>query len=71
MPGEKENPKDWRTVCGLAYAGWRFSRHVSTEGFPVDSLCRNCFGEVANSKEEEAVEKDDSSSSSSGSSSGD
>ena len=41
--GVDENPLDWRTRCGYCYSGWRFSRHESTEGFPPDALCRNCF----------------------------
>ena len=41
--GLDENPLDWRTRCGYCYSGWRFSRHESTEGFPPDALCRNCF----------------------------
>ena len=37
------NPSEWRTLCGLAFAGWRFSRHASVESFPPDSICKNCF----------------------------
>ena len=41
------NPSEWRTLCGLAYAGWRFSRHMSAETFPPDALCKNCFVQEA------------------------
>ena len=37
------NPSEWRTLCGLAFAGWRFTRHASVESFPPDSICKNCF----------------------------
>ena len=37
------NPSEWRTLCGLAFAGWHFSRHASVEPFPPDSICKNCF----------------------------
>ena len=53
------NPSEWRTLCGLAFAGWRFSRHASVDAFPPDVVCKNCF------QQQPSTAVDDSSSSSS------
>ena len=53
------NPSEWRTLCGLAFAGWRFSRHASVDAFPEDVICKNCF------QQQPSAAADDSSSSSS------
>ena len=59
-------PLAWRTLCGLGYAKWTFTRHLSTDEFPVDALCSKCFGR---SGDMTATEVQDATSSSSSSSS--
>ena len=59
-------PLLWRTVCGLGFAKWSFTRHTSTEAFPADLLCAKCFGR---SEVTRATRSSSSSSASSGPSS--
>ena len=44
VDGEASNPVRWRTRCGLAFAQWCFTRHATVDTFPVDMVCRTCFG---------------------------